>query len=57
VSVFNGATCNAITVSCHPAQPKLPVGRAPSAGAIDPAARTMYIANGDNAVSVIPVSR
>jgi DNA-binding beta-propeller fold protein YncE len=58
VSVINAATCNATTtVSCHRAQPKLPVGRAPSAVAVDPAARTMYIANGDNTASVIPVNR
>jgi DNA-binding beta-propeller fold protein YncE len=58
VSVINTATCNAsITVSCHRAQPRFPVGRAPGAVAIDPAARTMYIANGDNTVSVIPANQ
>jgi DNA-binding beta-propeller fold protein YncE len=55
VSVINAATCNATTTtSCHCPQPRFPVGRAPSAVAIDPAARTMYIANGDDTVSVIP---
>jgi hypothetical protein len=33
------------------------VGRAPVAVAIDPAAQTIYTANGDNTVSIIPAIR
>jgi DNA-binding beta-propeller fold protein YncE len=58
VSVINTATCNAtITTSCHRAQPRFPVGRVPGAVAIDPAARTMYVSNGDSTVSIIPATR
>jgi DNA-binding beta-propeller fold protein YncE len=55
ISVINAATCNAtITTSCHRAQPKLPVGRVPGAVSINPAARTIYTANGDNTISITP---
>jgi DNA-binding beta-propeller fold protein YncE len=58
VSVINAATCNAaVTISCHQAQPRFPVGRAPSAVAIDPTAQTIYTSNGDNTVSIIPTTR
>jgi DNA-binding beta-propeller fold protein YncE len=58
VSVINAATCNAIvTTSCHGVQPRSPVGRAPGAVTIDPAARTTYVSNGDNTVSIIPATR
>jgi YVTN family beta-propeller protein len=57
VSVIDAATCNAIvTAVCGQAQPKLPDGRAPFAIAIDPATGTTYTSNGDNTVSVIPVT-
>ena len=57
ISVINAATCNAtITTGCHRTQPRFPVGRAPIAITIDPAARTIYTANGDNTVSIIPAS-
>jgi DNA-binding beta-propeller fold protein YncE len=58
VSAINAATCNAtVTTSCHRTQPTLPVGRAPGAVTIDPAARTMYVSNGDNTVSILPATR
>jgi DNA-binding beta-propeller fold protein YncE len=58
VSVINAATCNAtVTISCGRTQPRFPVGRAPSAVTIDPAARTIYTATGDNTISIIPVIR
>jgi hypothetical protein len=58
VSVINAATCNAtVTTSCHRAQPRFPVGRAPSAVTIDPVARTIYTTTGDSTVSIIPATR
>jgi DNA-binding beta-propeller fold protein YncE len=55
VSVINAATCNAIiSFGCGRTQPKLPVGRAPLAVAIDPTAGTIYTSNGDNTVSIVP---
>ena len=58
VSVINAATCNAvISSSCGSSQPKLAVGRAPAAVAVNPAARTIYVSNGDGAVSIIPATR
>ena len=55
VSVINGATCNgADTTSCGQAPAKAAVGNYPGNIAVDPAARTAYISNGDNTVSVIP---
>jgi DNA-binding beta-propeller fold protein YncE len=54
VSVINAASCNAIIAfGCRRAQPKFPVGRAPSAVAIDPVLGTIYTSNGDNTISVI----
>jgi DNA-binding beta-propeller fold protein YncE len=58
VSVINAATCNAtVTTSCHRTQPRFPVGRAPNVVAIDPAVQTIYTANLDNTVSIIPAIR
>jgi YVTN family beta-propeller protein len=58
VSVIDAATCNAaITSSCSLTQPKFPVGRAPSAVAVVPAYRTVYVSNGDGTVSIIPAIR
>jgi DNA-binding beta-propeller fold protein YncE len=55
VSVINAATCNAIiSYGCDRAQPKVAVGRAPLAVAIDPTVRTIYTSNGDNTVSIVP---
>jgi DNA-binding beta-propeller fold protein YncE len=57
-TLINAATCNAtITTSCHRTQPRFPVGRAPIAVAIDPAAETIYTANGDNTISIILATR
>jgi len=58
VSVINAATCNAtVTTGCHGPQPRFPVGRAPNVIAIDPAAQTIYTANLDNTLSIIPATR
>jgi DNA-binding beta-propeller fold protein YncE len=58
VSVIDAATCNAvITTSCNGAQQLFPVGRAPGDVAIDPAVQTIYTANGDNTLSIIPATR
>jgi DNA-binding beta-propeller fold protein YncE len=58
VTVINAATCNAtVTSSCRKPQPRFPAGRAPKGIAIDPAARTIYTANLDNTVSIIPAGR
>jgi DNA-binding beta-propeller fold protein YncE len=58
VTVINAATCQAtVTTSCHRPQPRFPVGRAPNVIAIDPAAQTIYTANLDNTVSIIPATR
>jgi DNA-binding beta-propeller fold protein YncE len=58
VTVINAATCNAtITTSCHRTQPRFPAGRAPNVIAIDPAAQTIYTANLDNTLSIIPAGR
>ena len=58
VSVINTATCNAtVTTGCHGAQPRFPAGRAPGAVTIDPTVATIYTANGDNTISVIPETR
>ena len=55
VSVINAASCNAIiSFGCGGAQPKLAVGRAPFAVAIDPTVGTIYTSNGDDTVSVVP---
>jgi DNA-binding beta-propeller fold protein YncE len=58
VSVINAATCNATNnTSCHRTQPRFPAGRAPGAVTIDPTVATVYTANGDNTVSIIPETR
>jgi DNA-binding beta-propeller fold protein YncE len=58
VSVIDAATCNAVvSSSCGAAQPKLAVGRAPSAAAVDPVAGTVYVSNGDGTISIIPAIR
>ncbi len=55
VSVINGATCNGThTTGSGRAHPKVAVGNYPGNITVDPAARTAYISNGDNTVSVIP---
>jgi DNA-binding beta-propeller fold protein YncE len=55
VSVINGATCNGSdTTGCGQAPAKAAVGNYPGNIAVDPAARTAYISNGDNTVSVTP---
>jgi len=55
VSVINAATCNATTtVSCHRAQPKLPVGRAPSAS---PSTRLPATCTSPTATTPSPSSR
>jgi DNA-binding beta-propeller fold protein YncE len=55
VTVINGATCNGTdTTGCGQAHPKVAVGNYPGNITVDPAARTAYISNGDNGVSVIP---
>ena len=49
VSVFNGATCNALVTSgCGQAPATVPVGLAPLGIYADPANHTVYIANSDN---------
>ena len=54
VTVINGATCNGSNTSgCGQTPAKVAVGNYPSALAVDPAAGTVYITNGDNTVSVI----
>jgi DNA-binding beta-propeller fold protein YncE len=58
ISIIDATTCNAtITTSCHSPQPKFAVGRVPGAIMIDPAARTIYVSNGDNTISIIPTIR
>ncbi len=55
VSVIDAAICNAIiSFGCGSAQPKLAVGRAPFAVAIDPTVGTIYTSNGDDTVSIVP---
>jgi len=57
VSVINGNTCNAThTAGCSQTPPKIAVGNYPGAIAPDPAAHTGYVSNGDNTVSVIPLT-
>jgi DNA-binding beta-propeller fold protein YncE len=56
-SVINGATCNATDrTGCHRVPPKDAVGNYPFAIALDPIACTAYVTNGDNTVSVIPLT-
>jgi DNA-binding beta-propeller fold protein YncE len=55
ISVIDAATCNAIiSFGCSRTQPKVAVGRAPFAVAIDPTVGTIYTSNGDNTVSIAP---
>ncbi len=57
VSVINGATCNARhTTGCGQNPPRTSVGDYPSEIAVDPAARTAYVQDGEG-VSVIPLVR
>jgi DNA-binding beta-propeller fold protein YncE len=57
VSVINGASCNGRDAAgCGQSPPKIAVGNYPNAIAIDPAARTAYVSNGDSTVSVIPLT-
>ena len=56
--VFNGATCNGTNhTGCGHTPTKVAVGNYPSTIATDPAIGTAYVTNGDNTVSVIPLSR
>ena len=49
VSVFNGATCNALVTSgCGQRPATVPVGLAPLGIYADPANHTVYIANSSN---------
>jgi hypothetical protein len=58
VSVIDAATCNAVvTSSCGSTQPELAAGRGPGPVAVDPAAGTIYVSNGDGTVSIIPAIR
>jgi DNA-binding beta-propeller fold protein YncE len=55
VSAINGATCNGTdTTGCSQTPAQAAVGNYPGNIAVEPAARTAYISNGDNTVSVIP---
>jgi DNA-binding beta-propeller fold protein YncE len=57
VSAINGATCNGShTTGCGHRPRKLAVGNYPGAIAIDPAVGTVYVANLDSTVSVIPLT-
>ncbi len=57
VSVINGATCNGSdTAGCSQTPTKVAVGNYPSAIAVDPAVGSAYVTNGDNTVSVIPLT-
>jgi YVTN family beta-propeller protein len=59
VSVLNGARCNArVTRGCGRAVATVKVGKFPVAAAINPATRTLYVANlGGGSVSVINAAR
>jgi len=58
VSVLNGARCNAaVTSGCGHAVATVKVGKFPVAGALNPATRTLYVANlGGGSVSVVNVA-
>ena len=57
VSVINENTCNGTnTTGCDQTPPKVAVGNYPIPIAIDPQAGTAYVTNGDNTVSVIPLT-
>ncbi|MGI8559475.1 MAG: YncE family protein [Solirubrobacteraceae bacterium] len=54
VSVINGATCNGSDATgCSQTPKKVAVGNYPGSIAVDPAAESAYVTNGDNTVSVI----
>jgi DNA-binding beta-propeller fold protein YncE len=57
VSVINGNTCNGSdTNGCGQSPPQIAVGSYPDPIAVDPAVDTAYVTNGDNTVSVIPLT-
>jgi DNA-binding beta-propeller fold protein YncE len=58
VSVLNGARCNAtVTTGCGHAVATIAVGQFPVAAAVNPATRTLYVANlGGGTVSVVNVA-
>jgi DNA-binding beta-propeller fold protein YncE len=57
VSVINGNTCNGTHhTGCGRTPPKIAVGNYPGAITTDPTASTAYVSNGDNTVSVIPLT-
>jgi DNA-binding beta-propeller fold protein YncE len=58
VSVLNGARCNAtVTSGCGHAVATIKVGKVPVAAALNPATRTLYVANlGGGSVSVVNVA-
>ena len=57
VSVINDTTCNGQdTDGCGQTPPKIAVGNYPSQTAVDPAVGSAYVTNGDNTVSVIPLT-
>lgn len=57
VSVIDGNTCNGSdTTGCDQNPPKIAVGNYPDPIAVDPAVGTAYVTNGDNTVSVIPLT-
>jgi YVTN family beta-propeller protein len=57
VSLIDGATCNSQTTrGCGQNAPKIAVGSYPSGTALDPAVGTAYVTNGDNTISVIPLT-
>jgi DNA-binding beta-propeller fold protein YncE len=58
VSEINGATCNGSdTTGCGQTPTNVAVGNYPGAIAVSPAVGSAYVANGDNTVSVIPLTR
>jgi DNA-binding beta-propeller fold protein YncE len=57
VSVINGNTCNGSdTNGCGQSPPQIAVGSYPGPIAVDSAVGTAYVRNGDNTVSVIPLT-
>ena len=57
VSVINGNTCNGSdTTGCDQNPPKIAIGNYPAPIAVDPAVGTAYVTNGDNTLSVIPLT-
>jgi hypothetical protein len=58
VTVINGSTCNAnMTAVCGETPPKVAVGLAPFAAAVDQGVATVYVLNSVGTVSVIPASQ